>query len=176
MIASYYRSRIWLQGSHTGHRIMSYRQLRVKDLPKVPTWRLEVESNQWPSAPKTTLPTTPLNSSNILAGALFAFNKEWRAEVLGCPGPTRFLDARGRTNPKRNSVPWRKTKFFDRLLNFSREIFDSLSKISEDIFSHFSHLPKNFPVFPKNFFNFNLYPNISDDLFSHLPFFTKLGR
>src|SRR6218665_2314857 len=27
--------------------------LRVKDLPKVPTWRLEMESNQRPSAPKT---------------------------------------------------------------------------------------------------------------------------
>jgi len=29
----------------------SYRQLRMKDLPKVPTWRLEVESNRRPSAP-----------------------------------------------------------------------------------------------------------------------------
>jgi len=32
------------QGSHPGRHIMSYRQLRVKDLPKVYTWRLEVES------------------------------------------------------------------------------------------------------------------------------------
>src|SRR6218665_1645917 len=48
----------------TGRHIRSYRQLRVKDLPNVPTWRLEVESNQRPSAPKapdtTTQPTTPL--------------------------------------------------------------------------------------------------------------------
>ena len=26
-----------------------YRQLQVKDLPKVPTWRLEQDSNPWPS-------------------------------------------------------------------------------------------------------------------------------
>ena len=54
MIASYYRSWIQLQGSHAGCHIMSYRRLRVKDLPKVPTWRLEWDSNQRPSAPNTT--------------------------------------------------------------------------------------------------------------------------
>jgi len=51
----------------TGRHITSYRQLRVNDLPKVPTWRLEVGSNQWPSAPKTpttaTQPTTPLKKT-----------------------------------------------------------------------------------------------------------------
>src|SRR6218665_1278308 len=36
----------------TGCHITSYRQLRVKNLIKVPTWRLEVESNLRPSAPK----------------------------------------------------------------------------------------------------------------------------
>ena len=50
----------------TGCHITSYRQLRVKDLPKVPTWRLEVESNQRPSAPNasdtTTQPTMPLSN------------------------------------------------------------------------------------------------------------------
>jgi len=45
----------------TGRHTTSYRQLRVKDLPKDPTWRLEVESNQRPSALTTTpQPTTPL--------------------------------------------------------------------------------------------------------------------
>ena len=43
--------------------ITSYRELRVKDLPKVPTERLEWDWNQRPSAPKatntTTKPTTP---------------------------------------------------------------------------------------------------------------------
>ena len=57
-------SRIQPQGSHTGRNITSYRQLRVKDFPKVPTWRLKVEPNQRPSVPKalttTTQPTTPL--------------------------------------------------------------------------------------------------------------------
>ena len=42
MIAGYYRSRIQPQGSHRAPHL-SYRQLRVKDLPKVPTWRQEVE-------------------------------------------------------------------------------------------------------------------------------------
>jgi len=37
-----------------GYYITSYRQLRVKDLPKVPLWWLEWDSNQWPSAPNTT--------------------------------------------------------------------------------------------------------------------------
>jgi len=41
-VAGYYRSRILPQGIH-GRYITSYRQLRVKDLPKVPAWRLEVE-------------------------------------------------------------------------------------------------------------------------------------
>src|SRR6218665_2882648 len=49
--------------SHIGHRITSYRQLRVKDLPEGP-YMAEVESNQRPSAPKVsntaTQPTTPL--------------------------------------------------------------------------------------------------------------------
>jgi len=51
MIAGYYRSQIYAQGSHRAPH-PSYRQLRVKDLPEVPTWRLEVESNQRPSTPK----------------------------------------------------------------------------------------------------------------------------
>src|SRR6218665_3184030 len=38
---------------------MSYRRLRVKDLPKVPTWRLEWDSNQRPSAPNTATEPTP---------------------------------------------------------------------------------------------------------------------
>src|SRR6218665_422053 len=41
MIAGYYRSRIKLQGSHARRHTMLYRQLRVKDLAKVPTWWLE---------------------------------------------------------------------------------------------------------------------------------------
>jgi len=42
---------------------------------------------------------------------------QWHAEVLGCLGPTRFLDARGRANRKKN--------------------FDSSPKISDDLlFSH----------------------------------------
>jgi len=40
MIAVYYRSRIYPQGSHAGRYVTSYRQLRVKDFLKVPTWRL----------------------------------------------------------------------------------------------------------------------------------------
>jgi len=40
MIAGYYRSRIYPQGSHAGRHITPYRQLRVKDLPKVPMWRV----------------------------------------------------------------------------------------------------------------------------------------
>ena len=51
----------------TLRHITSYRQLRVKDLPKVPTWRLELESNQRHFAPKaatTTQPTTPLHWTN----------------------------------------------------------------------------------------------------------------
>src|SRR6218665_113285 len=44
---------------NAGRHIMSYRQLRVMDLPKVITWRLEVESNKRPSAPKAQTP--PLN-------------------------------------------------------------------------------------------------------------------
>src|SRR6218665_1172445 len=35
-----------------------YRQLRVKDLPKVPTWRLEWDSNLRPSGRKALNPTT----------------------------------------------------------------------------------------------------------------------
>src|SRR6218665_3694240 len=35
-----------------------YRQLRVKDLPKVPTWRLEWDSNLRPSERKALNPTT----------------------------------------------------------------------------------------------------------------------
>jgi len=37
-----------------------YKQLRMKDLPKVPTWRLVWDSNQQPSAPNTaTQPPRP---------------------------------------------------------------------------------------------------------------------
>jgi len=36
----------------TGRHITSYRRLQMKDLPKVSSWRLEVESNKRPSAPK----------------------------------------------------------------------------------------------------------------------------
>ena len=47
--------------SHAGRSTTSYRQQRVKDLPKVPTWRLETESNQRPSLLNTTtLPTLHL--------------------------------------------------------------------------------------------------------------------
>src|SRR6218665_280596 len=45
----------WLRHWHA-HRAPHYvtQAIRVKDLPKVPTWRLEVESNRRLSAPNTT--------------------------------------------------------------------------------------------------------------------------
>ena len=43
--------------SHMGH-IASYKQLQVKDLPKVPTWQLEWDSHQQPSTPKAPNTTT----------------------------------------------------------------------------------------------------------------------
>ena len=53
-------SRLLQESYLAARQSRSYRQLRVMDLPKVPTWWLEVESNQRPSAPKTTTqPTTP---------------------------------------------------------------------------------------------------------------------
>jgi len=58
MLAGYYRSWIKLQGSHAGLHITLYRQLQVKDLPKVPTWWLEWDWNQWPPAPKAPNTTT----------------------------------------------------------------------------------------------------------------------
>jgi len=58
MIAGYYRSRIFPQGSHAWHNITSYKQLRVKDLPIVPTWRLEWYTNQRPSSPMALNTTT----------------------------------------------------------------------------------------------------------------------
>src|SRR6218665_2228268 len=74
MIASYYRSQIYLQVSHAGLRITSYRQLRVKDLPKVPTRRL-VGSNQRPSAPKapntTKAPSRALRAEHLYTEQLF---------------------------------------------------------------------------------------------------------
>jgi len=39
-------------------RVSSHRQLRVKDLPKVATWRLERDSNKRPSSWKA--PTLPM--------------------------------------------------------------------------------------------------------------------
>jgi len=45
MISGYYRS-------HAERYITSYMHQRMKDLLKVPTWRLEWVSNQRPSAPK----------------------------------------------------------------------------------------------------------------------------
>ena len=45
MIESYYRSRTKPQGSHARLHIMAPRQLRLKDMPKVPTLRLEWGSN-----------------------------------------------------------------------------------------------------------------------------------
>jgi len=56
MMASYYNSQSELQGRHARCHFTSYRQLRVKDLSKVPTWRLEWNSNQRPSAPKAPTP------------------------------------------------------------------------------------------------------------------------
>src|SRR6218665_2236540 len=64
MIAGYYRSRIFSRKAATGRHILSYRQLRVKDLPEVPTWRLEVEPNQRPSAPKSTTPACETKPNN----------------------------------------------------------------------------------------------------------------
>src|SRR6218665_336479 len=58
MVPGSYRSRIYPQGSHAGRHITSYRQQRVKDLPKVSTWRLEWNSNKRPSSPKASNTTT----------------------------------------------------------------------------------------------------------------------
>ena len=64
MVAGYNRIWIKLQGSLAGRYITSYRQLRVKELPKVFRWQLEWDSNQRPSAPKapntTTQPPHPI--------------------------------------------------------------------------------------------------------------------
>src|SRR6218665_607259 len=74
-------------------------------------------------------------------------------EVLGCPGPTRFLDAHGRTNPS-NFLSTFSDKFIKK--NFS-------IRLPKFLTTSFSHLPQNFPVSPENFFNLSL--KISDDLF-----------
>src|SRR6218665_1707494 len=47
-----------------------FRQLQVKDLPKVPTWRLERDSNQQPSRRKTS--TLPMRNHASLMFNLFA--------------------------------------------------------------------------------------------------------
>src|SRR6218665_2004216 len=68
--------------------ITSYRQLRVKDLPNVPSLHVrggEEESNQRPSAPKepiTTQPTTPQNFY------VFLFS----SGLIYCTKPTKFLN------------------------------------------------------------------------------------
>src|SRR6218665_43275 len=54
--------RFFLEFTRQPHGVISrhttsYRQLRVKDLPKVSTWR-QVESNQRPSTPKAPNTTT----------------------------------------------------------------------------------------------------------------------
>src|SRR6218665_988751 len=53
--------------------ITSYRELRVKDLPKVPRERLEWDWNQRPSAPKATNTTTKANHAPRLR--VMAFRK-----------------------------------------------------------------------------------------------------
>src|SRR6218665_3030032 len=57
-----------------------YRQLRVKDLPKVPSWRLEGDSNPPPSAPKALTPTTCHHTPPPHCGALVVY-------VFLCTGP-----------------------------------------------------------------------------------------
>jgi len=63
MIAGYYRSWIYPQCCHTGRHITSYRQLRVKDLPKVPMWQLEWDSNQRLSDRIATMPQESASGS-----------------------------------------------------------------------------------------------------------------
>src|SRR6218665_791904 len=63
MIAGYYRVEFNRKAATQGATSL-YMQLRVKDLSKIPTWRLKWDSNRRPSARKatepTTKPTTPL--------------------------------------------------------------------------------------------------------------------
>src|SRR6218665_196041 len=48
----------------------AHRQLQVKDLPKVPTWRLERESNPRPSG------STPVRSVHCLLSSVIFFSVE----------------------------------------------------------------------------------------------------
>ena len=70
-----------LKTSSQGSHVMPYRQLRVKDLRKVPTWWIEVESNQWPPAPKapntTTQPPRPICLMNWRKFNLICCDCRW---------------------------------------------------------------------------------------------------
>src|SRR6218665_3990011 len=68
----------------------------------------------------------------------------WRAEALGCPGPTRFLDA------KSQQFSRRKATFSEKFEKFSPKIFDSSPKISDNFLKPFT---KNFTNSPENFFS-----------------------
>ena len=57
-----------------------YRQLRVKDLPKISSWRLVWYSNPPPSAPKALTPTTCHHTPQRYCGVLVAY-------VFLCTGP-----------------------------------------------------------------------------------------
>src|SRR6218665_3381740 len=75
----------------------SYRQLRVKDLPKVPTWQLEVESNQRPSAPKALTISTynhAPNASAYMAASVRSvqpFGRKAPNPIIEPPRPTYML-------------------------------------------------------------------------------------
>src|SRR6218665_3653033 len=88
--------------------ITSYRQLRVKDLPKVPnnyTWRLERDSNQRPCASNTTTgPPHPHIGSSVIqfiAAHVFlqavCFISKPRCTCLAIANPT-FLKRRALAN------------------------------------------------------------------------------
>jgi len=66
--------------------------------------------------------------------------QQWRAEVLGCPVPTSFLDAGGRANPCIFCPE--ENLHFPNKINFSEKIFYSrLKKFLLTFFFFFSHLP-----------------------------------
>ena len=72
----------------------AHRQLQVKDLPKVPTWRLERESNPWPCSWKSSSQQRRHHVPHLFRTTYQTAHRiQWRAEAVGCPGQTRFLDA-----------------------------------------------------------------------------------
>ena len=75
---------------------------------------------------------TPLNMCYIMhvvhtpSPSQTHFLRQWRAEAVGCPGPTRFLDA------------------LENILYSSRKISDDLFLVVHQNFSFFSHQLSNF--------------------------------